>query len=43
MDYKFLREFFQKYLVVHEWSAVKNSLSTDSLFGLNLYSKRLKN
>ena len=28
MDYKLLKEFFQKYFVVNEWSAVKNSFST---------------
>ena len=43
MDYKLLKEFFQKYFVVHERSAVKNSFSTyvcyalDGLFWLNLY------
>ena len=29
VDYKLLKEFFQKYFVVHERSAVKNSLCTD--------------
>ena len=43
MDYKLLKEFFQKYFVVHEQSAVDNSFSTyvcyspDGLFWLNLY------
>ena len=43
MDYKLLQKFFQKYFVVHEQSAVENSLSTyvcyapDGLFWLNLY------
>ena len=43
VDYKLLKELFQKYFVVHEHSAVKNSLSTyvlcyapDGLFWLNL-------
>ena len=42
VDYKLLKEFFQKYFVVHEQSAVENSFSTqvcygpDGLFWLNL-------
>ena len=45
MDYKLLLEFFQKYLIADERSAVKNSFSTyvcytpDGLFWLNLYFK----
>ena len=44
MDYTLLLEFFQKYFVVYEQSAVENSYSTyvcytpDGLFWLNLYS-----
>ena len=43
VDYKLLKEFFQKHFVVHEQSAVENSFSTyvfyapDGLFWLNLY------
>ena len=43
VDYKDLKEFFQKYFVVHEQSAVENSFSKyvcyapDGLFWLNLY------
>ena len=44
VDYIFFISFFQKYFVVHEQSAVKNSFSTyyvcyapDGLFLLNLY------
>ena len=43
MDYELLKEFFQKYFVLHEQSAVENSFSTyvcyapDGLFWLNLY------
>ena len=43
VDYKLLKDFFQKYFVVHEQSAVENSFSTyvcyapDGLFWLNLY------
>ena len=46
VDYKFLQEFFQKYFVVHEQSAVENSFSTyvcyapDGLFWLNLYQMK---
>ena len=44
VEYKLLLELFQKYFVVHEQSAVKNSFSAyvcnarDGLFWLNLYS-----
>ena len=43
VDYKLLKDFFQKYFVAHEQSAVENSFSTDvcyapdGLFWLNLY------
>ena len=43
VDYKFLKEFFQKYFVLDEQSVVKNLFSTyvcyapDGLFWLNLY------
>ena len=42
VDYELLKEFFQKYFVVHEKSAVENLFSTyvcyapDGLFWLNL-------
>ena len=42
IDYKLLKEFIQKYFVVHEQSAVENSFCTyvcyapDGLFWLNL-------
>ena len=29
VDYKHLQEYFQKYFVIHERSAVKNSFSTN--------------
>ena len=44
VDYKLLKEFIQKYFVVHEQSTVKNSFGTyvcyapDGLFWLNLYN-----
>ena len=44
VDYKLIQEFFQKYFVVHEQSAVENSFSTyicyapDGSFWLNLYT-----
>ena len=47
VDYNFLQEFFQKYFVVHEQSAVKNSPSTyvcyalDGLFWLHLYVPKI--
>ena len=43
MDFTLLQEFFQKYFVVHEQSAVRTSFSTyvcyapDGLFWLNMY------
>ena len=46
VGYKLLYEFFQKYFVVREQSAVENSISTyicyapDGLFWLNLYLTR---
>ena len=48
VDYKLLYESFQKYFVVHEWSAVKNSFiayvyyAPDVLFWTELYTKSLK-
>ena len=47
VDYNLLLEFFQKYFVVHEQLAAKNSFSTfvcyapDGLFWLNLYKTLL--
>ena len=49
VDYKLLKEFFQKYFVVNKQSAVESSFSTyvcyapDGLFWLNLYLNAFAN
>ena len=48
VDYKFIKDFIQKYFVVYEQSAVKNSLITyvcydpDGLFLLQVYGVKLR-